>query len=106
MLDTREMDAPMKNRAEIQKMYDLLSANGFYHLRFYPEGDGISIWRRQCGTPVGIEVRLFNNRFFSISCEDFERAIGTGITQLRSALVNCMMNDLGKAIRFKQEGEL
>ena len=39
-------------------------------------------------TPVAIEVRLYDDRFFRITAEDgFELAIGVGITDLRSALL-------------------
>lgn len=76
------------DRAEVGKMSDILNADGF-SLRPDLEGAGgsYSVWQRQCGTPVAIEVRLFNNCFFRvISFEGFELATGVGIIQLRSAL--------------------
>ncbi|MFI5260861.1 MAG: hypothetical protein ACHQU0_03640, partial [Candidatus Paceibacteria bacterium] len=49
------------NRAVVGKMSDILNANGF-SLRPDLEGAGYSVW--QCGAPVEIEIRLFDNRFF------------------------------------------
>jgi hypothetical protein len=73
--------------AAVDKMSDLLKANGFVsHLRLPYLGTAYSVnsvWRRDA-----IEVRLYNSRYFRFIEGDKEwpLAWGTGINQLRSTL--------------------